>query len=899
MKKKYIKEKNISEYLINVSKVLYINYNNNNNEKTKVLNSFKQYLITIFQSDNKLNNLFNIIEQLIFKNKESTILVNKKILILYPIIFHFNPNISFKYIDNFLLVLQKCSFINDIQFLSYLFNELFEIFFKNIKEYDKELFYKKLLNYSLNLIEFNNNKSEEEKNMEKNEISLGCNFLCILIDKYIYFNNDKIINYLWNIISYFFNKKKFNFIYDIFYCTIKLIMVTKDKFKKYCNLCLFTILDYLTDDNWMIRKISIEIIFYLTKYCKKEIQSVKDNIIDFLNILKDDKVPEIKEICNKTINNIEETENNNIKFIDINKESQTNINNIENIINISILDTENEKINNSKEIDGNNKINDINEKNCIKSINDNLCIENINNINNDYEYKPINLKYRNYSYDINKNTEINIFKNVNTEKISNKTKKKINLSIQKLPYCNNYNNDFNNNNNKNKQNGKEVPSISNISCSVTQSDDACPMKNQKSKKSRYLDTSPSNINQKVKIKIKKKNISSLKTKNNNNSAINIYKKQRICIDEYKSKSIKNKSIEYNNDEKEKIHLNKNEKLNKESIDSKKILKEKNNNYKKFIKTNNNSKERFDNKININNHSKKINTNNKSYLKFQKKFEKKINNNLIKKKNLKKLDIYINNKKEKKRLYNNKDKNNKIEKEENNMNKSEINLKLNLLPLFTKEKNNNSLTNNNYSDNSKNINNSNEIRLLTEQLNSLYQGQNMLIKVINNLKDKVDNNYKNINDRLILFEENNNTINKLKTKNIQNDDKKLKLIKNKYNDSKFNDALLESIQNDIYLFEILPLIKNEDLKYINIILIEDIISRLSLKLPSILKSNNRIYFGVILSFFNLVVNSKIKLKIITKLNLEDSLNYIKNDYKYFQITLIDMKLIDNIIKSIKK
>ena len=89
------------------------------------------------------------------------------------------------------------------------------------------------------------------------------------------------------------------------YCTIKLIIVSKKKFGVYCNLCLFSILDYLTDDDWKIRKISIEIIYLLTNYCKAEILSVKDNIIEFLNILKDDKVPQVKEICFMTLNFIE------------------------------------------------------------------------------------------------------------------------------------------------------------------------------------------------------------------------------------------------------------------------------------------------------------------------------------------------------------------------------------------------------------------------------------------------------------------------------------------------------------------------------------------------------------------------------------------------------------------
>ena len=234
---------------------------------------------------------------------------------------------------------------------------------------------------------------------------------------------------------------------------------------------------------------------------------------------------------------------------------------------------------------------------------------------------------------------------------------------------------------------------------------------------------------------------------------------------------------------------------------------------------------------------------------------------------------------------------KINEKEKSLNKSEIYPKLNLLPLFTEE--NNKISNNSNMNN----NSSRDIILLTEKLNTLSKGQNMIMKIINNLEDKINNNYKNINERLITYEDNKN---KKINKNQNNNNKKIDLIKKKYNDFKFNEALLESIENDIYLFKLLPLIKIEDLPKINIILIEDIISRLSLKIPSILKNKkNRIYFGVILSFLNLVINSNLKLKIITKLNLKDSLNFIKDEHKYFLISTVDLNLIENIIKSIKK
>jgi hypothetical protein len=326
MQKKNSNENDINEFLINLSLILY---GNNNKLKKDYLNTFKEYLSSIFLSDNKINILFNTLEYLIFQNNKNKVIINKKLLALYPFIFDYNPKLSYNYITNFLNVLQKCSMLNDIQFLSYLFSQVINIFFnenacynsnslKNnivssifINKSNNEQLYIKILNYCLNMIEYNydnskSKKSKNIKNIEKNEHLLGCIFLSILIDKLNVITNQTIINNLWNILSYFFSKKNFNYIYDILYCTLKLIIVTKEKFKSYCKLCLFKILDYLTDDNWMIRKISLEIIFVLSKYCKKEILSVKDNITEFLDVLKEDRVPQVRDVCIQALNLINE-----------------------------------------------------------------------------------------------------------------------------------------------------------------------------------------------------------------------------------------------------------------------------------------------------------------------------------------------------------------------------------------------------------------------------------------------------------------------------------------------------------------------------------------------------------------------------------------------------------------
>ena len=847
---------NINDYLLNLSISLYDNYNNYNNENIQTLNKLRVYLSLVFQSDYKVNNLFNTLEHLLFKSINNNIYIEKKILILYPAIFGFNPKITYKYIDNFLLIFQKCLVLNenDYAFLSYIFNEFATIFIESIQIFnDKQQFYIKLLNYSINLIEYNLNNNnnnnyniiEEEKNVE-NEHLLGIIFLSIIIDKFNIFNSREILNNIWNILSYYFSKKNLKYTYDILFCTLKLINNAKEQFKIYCNLCLFTILDYLIDDKAAIRKISLDIIYALTKYCKNEILTVKDNIIEFLNILKEDKNPKVKEACIQTLNSIEDknttNNSNNALFYSLFNKSKEENN--EHVIIISELDSENEK----------------------------------NNSNENLDRKKYLLKNRNYSYDNNKNSEINKYEN--TFQPVNKTRKKIKINLSKK--CPNNNINFFKYI-KSKPNGNNNFSISKLSYSVLQS-------NNISLDNQILDKSASISNhniKKSKINVSKAYSSAIKEKYNINLKQNLGK---FGIEEYKNKKNKNSSLlsDININKIKKQSIIKDDKINKEVIKGKNILKNKNiNNIKKSInnKMGHNKLKKINNK----------NNNTGSYFNFQKKFEKKMNDN--KNNSLlygEKKDKFINNIKKVKKVEKfKKIDSRKIKEKENN---SEINPRLNLLPLFTEEKNDiNKKVNNNI-----NNNNPNDIVLLTEQLNTLYKGQNMLIKIINNLKEKVDTNYKTINERLNTYEGKKikNKIERKKTQNNNDNNKKIELIKLKYNNCKFNDALLESIQNDIYLFKLLPLIKKEDLPKINIVLIEDIISRLSLKISSILKSNNnRKYFRIILSFFNVIVNSDIKLKLITKLNVKDSLNFIKDDYKYFNISAVDMNIIGNIIKSI--
>ena len=56
----------------------------------------------------------------------------------------------------------------------------------------------------------------------------------------------------------------------------------------------------------MKRKLSLNVVYTLTFYCLEEIFPLKDYIIEFLNVLKNDSVKEVKEVCLQTLKFLEE-----------------------------------------------------------------------------------------------------------------------------------------------------------------------------------------------------------------------------------------------------------------------------------------------------------------------------------------------------------------------------------------------------------------------------------------------------------------------------------------------------------------------------------------------------------------------------------------------------------------
>ena len=364
-------EENLDDFMINASSILC---DDSKSDKEAIIDTLKEHLSQIFHEQSEMQNFFNILNNVIFKENESDEdsnpkkISNKQPFKLYPIIFSFNPKTSYYYFDCFLNSIKKCCCEEnrpDFTYLSNIFAEVVISFFSDEKK-NKNLIKKNLLleqNKKVKLFDkILNYCNENIKTNQKTEQSFGLLLLTEFIEKCPLVKEEKYLEILFKVVSDYLDDRWFECKLDLLNCTISLIFTAEAKFKPYANICLFRVLDYLTDSEWMKRKLAINIVYTLVFYCKEEIMAVKENIIDFLNMLKEDPVDEVRDVCLQTLAFIEENDNeegenkkNDNDILNLEKNKPKNIYNKDKIKN----DLNNNNNNNAK---GNNKSNKIGNK---------------------------------------------------------------------------------------------------------------------------------------------------------------------------------------------------------------------------------------------------------------------------------------------------------------------------------------------------------------------------------------------------------------------------------------------------------------------------------------------------------------------------------------------------------
>ena len=394
-------EENLDDFMINAADILS---QKSNKEKKDIIESLKQHLSSIYENKPEMDNFFKTLNSVIFS--EDLKLKNKQAFILYPIIFSLNPKSSVNFFYFFLDSLQVSiteENKNAFTFLSEIFSDIVQTFFcekkKNainksylIDKNDKNILFEKIMEFC----------EENIKTNKKLEQSFGCLILTDFIEKCPLVKEQKYLDIIFKKINEYLEDRWFECKLDLLNCTISLVFSAQNKFKPYANTCLFRVMDYLTDTDWMMRKLAINIVYTLVFYCKDEILAVKENIIEFLTALKEDENEEIKEVCKQILdfilNDSNKDANNDFNNERKNIEDNPKIKNIKsNNKNKSIKKQRDENI---QVKDENIKDNDINKDDINKNNNDiqeldtkiNMIIEEIKKIKDEQEKFKIKLE---------------------------------------------------------------------------------------------------------------------------------------------------------------------------------------------------------------------------------------------------------------------------------------------------------------------------------------------------------------------------------------------------------------------------------------------------------------------------------------------------------------------------
>ena len=226
---------------------------------------------------------------------KSDIIEQKALLSLLPEFFvpFFNNDISltYPYINRILTTIQSNILCNISSiYIGEIFKKIiFYLFFdeeENIKEPINKKHFEICQGFCLYNMKLKSNKNQE----------VGIICLNILLNEldYSFLNQNNFVYYIWENITYFLDEPNFFPKNYLLKYLSDFISKFKIQFKPYVEIAIYKILEYIDDKDGNIRKSSLNILGLLISFYPKEIDLIKNLIMQLLLILNRDKDENIR-----------------------------------------------------------------------------------------------------------------------------------------------------------------------------------------------------------------------------------------------------------------------------------------------------------------------------------------------------------------------------------------------------------------------------------------------------------------------------------------------------------------------------------------------------------------------------------------------------------------------------
>ena len=277
----------VNDKIINTLEIVFNSVDDSNTFQFAVDN-LQSLIVDNADNDKSLSFIFQQINNHLLNLKSNA---KHTVVSLIPFVIRTNPPKIEKFIDKIIILFENAICDDN--------SKVFPIISKNFGDVAR------LLIINENSDVFNAMKNFCFSNIKGNAKShqiIGALCLTALIENSSAMIAQKeILKSIWEIIIINITNKSYYAKLELLNCLISLIFISEDKFKPYASMTLYKIFDYITDEDWLKRKLSLNIVYTLIHYSSDEIAALKGYIKKFLKERSNDDNSEVRDVCLQTI----------------------------------------------------------------------------------------------------------------------------------------------------------------------------------------------------------------------------------------------------------------------------------------------------------------------------------------------------------------------------------------------------------------------------------------------------------------------------------------------------------------------------------------------------------------------------------------------------------------------